>query len=412
MHPPDVIVAALVASGDGGALSALGPGEQHELRSYAVRQSDRKPLVDFFVDGLLKAGCGILHRSDPGFAPFRIVLETPWQERIGIVLYAFRSTSRITRNRPTDEARFQMKYGPRTDELHPIFDDPCKLYTTLLIGIDLESRVIVSADPAIHNPTRFYISVEYKHADADLILEKGWHPWERAKRDREEPIEVLVGCSQERILDLILFERTAKGLDQGHRQLLAEQVALGSIGRRLVELERRHDTEQHALLGELAVEADVLLDIIQRANRLKTAVRGWVAQHHLHRLICDIPGVSSCEAIEEDGKPDFRMRMGEGPPILIECKNVLRKATAEKVPRLDFQRTRASIGDPCSRYYSAAEFQIVAACMHPVSERWEFLYKRTDEMAPHAKCTGKLSSNVLINDSWTNDLARLLASLS
>jgi hypothetical protein len=105
------------------------------------------------------------------------------------------------------------------------------------------------------------------------------------------------------------------------------------------------------------------------------------------------------------------MRIGDGPPILIECKNVLRKTAARGVPRLDFQRTRASIGDPCSRYYSAAEFQIVAACIHPVSERWEFMYKRTDDMAPHHKCTGKLSSNVLVDGSWTDDLARLLASL-
>jgi hypothetical protein len=392
-------------------LSTLGPGEQRELRCYPVRQSDRKPLVSFFIDGLLKAGCTILHRPDPSLAPFRIVLETPWQERIGVVLYAFRSTSRITRNRPPDEARFQVKYGPRTDEFHQLFDDPYSLYTTLLVGIDLESGVMVSADPAVHNPTRFYISVEYKNFDADLALRNGWHVWERAKRDHEEPIEVLVGCSRERVLDLILFERMAKDLDQGHRQLLAEQVAPGLASLRLVQLQRRHGADQHALLEELAVETGELLDIIHKANRLKTAVRGWVAQHHLHRLIWAIPGVSSCEAIEEDGKPDFRMRLGDGPPILIECKNVLRKTTAQGVPRLDFQRTRASIGDPCSRYYSAAEFQVVAACMHPVSERWEFMYKRTDEMVPHAKCTGKLSSNVLINGSWTSDLARLVATL-
>jgi hypothetical protein len=49
--------------------------------------------------------------------------------------------------------------------------------------------------------------------------------------------------------------------------------------------------------------------------------------------------------------------------------------------------------------------------MHPISERWEFMYKRTDEMTPHARCTGKLSSNVLINGSWTNDLARLVATI-
>jgi Methylase-associated X1 len=396
---------------DGGSLSSLDSGDQREPRSYPVSRSGRKPLLDFFVDGLVQAGCTILHRPDPGVAPFRIVLETPWQERIGIILYAFRSTSRVTRNRPTDEARFQVKYGPRTEELHPIFDDPFKLYTTLMVGIDLESGVVISADPAIHNPTRFYISVEYKNADAELSLTKGWHAWERVKRGRQEPIEILVGCSQERVLDLVMFERMAQTLDQGHRQLLAEQVADGSASRRLVAFRGRRDVDQHSLLKELAVERDVLLDIIENANRLKTAVRGWVAQHHLHERIAKAPGVRSCEAIEEDGRPDFRVSIGAAPPILIECKNVLRKANAQGVPRLDFQRTRASIGDPCSRYYSASEFEVVAACLHPVSERWEFMYKRTDGMAPHDRCAGKLSSNVLVNGSWTDDLAGLLASL-
>ena len=390
-------------------MSAPDPAQRGDFRSYAVRRSDRKPLLDFFIDGLLRAGCQVLHRPDPGLAPYRIVLETPWQERIGIVLYAFRATSRVTRNRPEDEARFQVKYGPWTNELHTIFVDPYELYTTLFVGIDLESGVIVSADPAAHNPTRFYISIEYKVADAALALERAWHSWERAKRGAEEPIEILVGCSQERILDLILFERAASNLDPGHRQLLAERVAGGSASERLVELQKR---TQHGLLAELDVKTDVLLDIIQRANRLKTAVRGWVAQHHLEAVIRNVPGVSNCESIEADGKPDFRVTLSDGPPILVECKNVLRRASAHGIPRLDFQKTRASIADPCSRYYGAADFQIVAACLHPVSERWEFRYRRTDQMPPHGRCVGKLSSNVLVNGSWTDDLPELLRSIS
>jgi len=393
-------------------LSAPDPDEQRGFRTYRVSRSDRKPLLDFLIDGLLKAGCKIIYRPDPSLAPFTIVLETPWLERIGIVLYAFRSTSRVTRNRPANEARFQVKYGPRTDELHPLFDDPYGLYTTLLVGIDPESGVLVSADPAIHNPTRFYISIEYKNADAQASLESGWHAWERAKRGHEEPIEILVGCPQDRVLDLILFERMAAGLDQGHRQLLAEYVAERSPSHRLLELLRRHPQDRHGLLEELSVDANALLDIIQGANRLKTAVRGWVAQHHLHGRIRAVPSVACCEAMEEDGRPDFRVRLRDGASILIECKNVLRKTTSQGVPRLDFQRTRAAVSDPCSRYYSAAEFQVVAACLHPISERWEFLYKRTDEMTPHDRCPGRLSSNVLVNGSWTDDLASLLASLA
>ncbi len=351
-----------------------------------------------------------MHRLYPSFAPFRIVLETPWQERIGIILYAFRSTSRVTRNRPADEARFQVKYGPRTDEPHAIFDDPYKLYATLMVGIDLESGVVVSADPAVHNPTRFYISVEYKTADADLALTRGWHAWERAKRGQLEPIEILVGCSQARVLDLVMFERMAQNLDQGHRQLLAEQVADGSASRRLVALQERGHLDQHSLLTELAVERDVLLDIIQGANRLKTAVRGWVAQHHLHDLIAKAPGVRSCEAIEEDGKPDFRVSIGDAPHVMIECKNVLRKTNAQGVPRLDFQRTRAS-----------KEIHALGTTAHPSSRLWRHVCTRfqsggsscTSAPTRWLRMPGAPASfrATCSNGSWTGDLAGLLASL-
>ena len=37
-------------------------------------------------------------------------------------------------------------------------------------------------------------------------------------------------------------------------------------------------------------------------------------------------------------------------------------------------RTRASKADPCSRFYSPNDFDVVAACLHAVSERWEFRY--------------------------------------
>ena len=41
-----------------------------------------------------------------------------------------------------------------------------------------------------------------------------------------EPIEVLVGGAKGRFLDLVLFERAAKGLSPGDRQLLAERREL------------------------------------------------------------------------------------------------------------------------------------------------------------------------------------------
>ena len=101
--------------------------------------------------------------------------------------------------------------------------------------------------------------------------------------------------------------------------------------------------------------------------------------------------------------------IGIGGPSSVECKNVLRTTLADGTPRVDFQRTRASKTDPCSRYYSPDDFDIVAACLHAVSERWEFRYVRPPDLDPHTKCVGKLSSNVRIDSRWLTDPTPILA---
>lgn len=68
-------------------------------------------------------------------------------------------------------------------------------------------------------------------------------------------------------------------------------------------------------------------------------------------------------------KPDFSVRYRGSEPILIECKNVLRQTLADGTIKVDFQKTRASKGDPCSRFYKASDFQVLAACLHPCTEK-------------------------------------------
>ena len=197
-------------------------------------------------------------------------------------------------------------------EPQPLFRILTQLYTTLLAGAIRIKSGVTLADPSISNPTRFYISIEYKNSDAARSLEKSWHAWERSKLKHEEPIEILVGCSQE---DTGLDPIRAYGdwVGQGHRQLLAEQVASTSASHRLVDLQRRYDPKRHRLLAEPLLIHRSCWKSFEGGSRLKTAVRGWVAQHHLHGLID--PGysdVSTCKAIEEDGKPDFRVTLGDG----------------------------------------------------------------------------------------------------
>jgi hypothetical protein len=91
------------------------------------------------------------------------------------------------------------------------------------------------------------------------------------------------------------------------------------------------------------------------------------------------------------------LRWKGSKPIMIECKNVLRTTYAGRVPKLDFQRTRAAKSDPCSRYYMPSDFDIVAACLHPLTEQWEFSFALTTELPPHGSCAGRIDNNIRVN---------------
>ena len=109
-----------------------------------------------------------------------------------------------------------------------------------------------------------------------------------------------------------------------------------------------------------------------------------------------------------EGQPDVRLRFERGRWLRIECKNVLRQTAAGNVPRVDFQRTRAAKSDPCSRYYRPGDFDVVAACLHAVTEKWEFRYVLPSHLEPHGKCRGKLASNVRVDGRWTEDAQTVL----
>ena len=381
----------------------------HQLRTYSVKAVARKPLVDFMIDSLRAAGCRILFNSDTGQAPFVITFETPSGERMGVLAYAFLATRTLTKNRPPDERSFQIKYGKKEeDNLHNLWVDPLGLYTTLLIGIDPDEKFFVAADPAMHNPTKFFIRLEFKDEHADEIKRSGWHAWERERRSRSglsEPIEVLVGGTSHAFLDLVRFERAAQGLSQGDRQLLSErrmELLAPASGRTNGAL-ALPEPLVHPLIKELALDADQILEVINGARRLKMAVRGWVAEEHLRATLSKVPGVTHCERLDAEGSPDLCISYEHGPILTIECKNVLRKTGKNGYPRIDFQRTRASKQDPCSRYYAPADFNVVAGCLHAVTENWEFRYRLAVELAPHSKCEGKLSNNVQIGPEWSGN---------
>ena len=384
-------------------------------RRFSVSRSQKAPLLAFVLSALDAAGCRTLHCSDPAEAPFRISFETPDGERLGIIAYAFFANSRPTRNRPADEHRFQVKYGPKTGELHDLWQDPFGLYTTLFFGINPERGFFVAADPLLHSPTRFFISIEFKEQHVRAILDHGWYAWERQKRSTdglEEPVEVMIGGVPENFLRYVRFERAAKGLDTGHRTLLADKMAeLNRLPTPPANAQAQTPIEApgiHQLATEFQLTENEILDLIESAPRLKMAVRGWVAEAHLVRQLAELPAITECTAIEEDGRPDVRVSLSGSRPIFIECKNVLRRPYADGTYRLDFQRTRAAKSDPCSRYYAVDEFDVVAACLHPQTEHWDFCYALTRELDPHDRCAGRLSNRAKVDTRWSAEILPVL----
>lgn len=375
-------------------------------RTYRVLRGDREPLVRFMREALEARGCRILYASEPDRAPFIITFETLTGERMGVVAYAFLATRTPTKNRPDDERSFQVKYGSKLENnLHKIFQDPLGLFTTVFLGISPDEGYFVAVDPEVHNPTKFFIRIEFKDKNVDEIKREGWASWERSRNNREdEPVEVLTGGIKEHFLDLIRFERAAYRLDPGNRQLLAQKRELFShLPSTLAGDLSLRDVPQHPLVSELGLAPDQVLDVIAGARRLKMAVRGWVAEHHLREVLSRTPGITYCEPINKEGAADLRVRLEQGPLLTIECKNVLREKDSKGLARLDFQRTRASKKDPCSRYYATADFDVVAACLHAVTESWEFRYILPNSLPPHLRCAGKLASNLRIDNDWQAD---------
>lgn len=381
-----------------------------EYRTYPVKPRDREPLLNFILAALRNAGCAILCHTSASEAPFRASFETALGERMGVVAYAFYANTRVTKNRPDDEWRFQVKYGSKDGKLHSIWQDPFGLYTTLFVGINPEQDLFVGADPEMHNPTKFFISIEFKEEQVNVVRQIGWHAWERDRRSDLEPVEVLVGGRSSTFLQYVRFERAAQGLDQGHRQLLAERMraAPNELGPQIPIVIPPAAT-MHALVREFEMSETEVLDLIASARRLKMAVRGWVAEEHLVRVLGSVDGVSECRRSDEEGGPDVILRYHNSRDLTVQCKNILRETAADGSPRMDFQRTRASKGDPCSRFYRVDEYDLIAACLHAVTELWNFQYALPRALDPHKSCPGRLKSSIRLDHRWLAEPSLALA---
>lgn len=381
-------------------------------KRYTVSSADKRPLLEVFSEALRAGGAEILEHPDPSIAPFEYVIATPKGERLRLIAYIFRANKYEQQGRPEDEHRFQIKYGSDFTDYHylelPALGD--KSTVTLFVGVHLEEGVIVGCDPTMHNPTWFSKSVEFKDEQLELARKGGWYAWERERREggrRKEPLplldyrtETVVAFTPESLLRYIELERVASGIDPGERLLLAETPP---------------GEQRHALEIELGLSAGEIMDMIQRGFRLKVAVRGGAAQLHLGKLLETVSGITKIVPIDEDARPDFEVRYrNRRRPVTIECKNVLRSHRLQGLPIVEYQKTRASKGDPlCGRYYTFGHCDILAACLHPITVQWEYRFCASPHLPPHASCHGKVQSRIAVGGAvWTLSVERLLDELT
>lgn len=345
--------------------------------------------------------------SYPGepVAPIFLGAEDEDGHRYGLLTYPFTTTRRATKNRPSAEHRFQIRFGDPVrvrKEANPLAHDPAGVDVTLVLAADPERDLLVGLDPLVYAELPMGVSGYYRDAQAEAVARDGWSGWAKEKSKPRtaqganwEGLESMVGFEPRRFLDYARFEAiaTSMGLDTGLRLSLAERFEQGEVDR-------------HALEQLFGIDAATILDIVDSNFRLGVAVRGSVAEHHLGRLLAQDPAVAFHEAIDQDGQPDFRIRLRDGRELTIECKNALRETYKDGDAKVETQKTRDS---GAGRKYTFDAFDIVAACMFSVTGRWTFRFKRTAELVPWSKDPARVGAIQRIDETWAESLTELMA---
>ncbi len=181
----------------------------------------------------------------------------------------------------------------------------------------------------------------------------------------------------------------------------------------------------HELEKKYGLSATELLDALNRRFRARVTLEGAVAEVQMAKKITALCGsvVERFENHDIDGHPDFSIWIkGFSQPLLAECKNVRDSEEAYRKDgqiiayKVETQKTRASQGDPVSRYYGLTQFHILGVCLGKKSGDWsDFGFIRVSRLQPHPKYASKLAvmQRVPISGEdpsmgWFSDLGTLL----
>ncbi len=140
------------------------------------RTSGKADLHALLRAAVERAGGWLLFESPHTRAPVYLGVRGPGDERLGVLAYAFRATRVLTRNRPADETRLQVRYGREETwhaEEHPLGRDVAGVDVTVVLGVHLEAEVIIGLDPLRYHPLPMGISIELKDEHVDAARREG-----------------------------------------------------------------------------------------------------------------------------------------------------------------------------------------------------------------------------------------------
>ena len=160
---------------------------------------------------------------------------------------------------------------------------------------------------------------------------------------------------------------------------------------------------RHALEIEYGLTKDELLDAINLRFRVKVTLEGAVAEVHLGKLIQRLRDAGLIERFEvhdKDGYPDYSIWLAGATDraLRVECKNIrdseeaYRQDGAITAYKVETQKTRASQGDPSSRFYGYDQFEVLAVCLGKKTHDWtQFLFIKSKDLARHPKYKTKMA---------------------
>jgi len=389
--------------------AVLGSARTYARTYEPVQRAEVHAMVEHAV---VASGGRLLFSSGSSTAPLFLGIEGPDGERIGVTAYVFHANKVRTRNRPDDEHRSQIRYGDVNDRAwresgHPLGFDPAGIDLTLVLVAHPEAGLLIALDPLAYDPLPIGNSIYFKDTEVVSALASGWHVWERdthggTRKGAMEPgLETIVAFAPDRFIDFLSVERQAQTLQLDHvlRYSVAERGADVRVQQSIHELEQAFGLSSHDLL-----------DIIGRKSRLGMAMRGGVAEHHLGLVLDADPAVARAEEGHQEGPPDFFVDLADGREATVECKNASPRRYADGTPKVEVQKTRASQGDPTSRFYTPAAFDVMAACMYGPTGAWTFKYKASADLVAHGKHEGSIAPLQPIDDGWADSLVDAIGS--